>query len=53
MAKQALILVDIQNDYFPSGKWPLVGIEAAADQEDAVREATDDPEGNVLLFARA
>ncbi|QRY81804.1 cysteine hydrolase [Pseudomonas sp. PDNC002] len=32
MAKQALILVDIQNDYFPSGKWPLVGIEAAADQ---------------------
>ena len=32
MARQALILVDIQNDYFPSGKWPLVGIEAAADQ---------------------
>ncbi|MFR0689633.1 cysteine hydrolase family protein [Enterobacterales bacterium AE_CKDN230030158-1A_HGKHYDSX7] len=32
MAKQALILVDIQNDYFPAGKWPLVGIEPAADQ---------------------
>ena len=31
MAKQALILVDIQNDYFPDGKWPLAGVEAAAD----------------------
>ncbi|HVI28043.1 hypothetical protein [Hansschlegelia sp.] len=28
-------------------------LEAAAGQEDAIREATDDPEGNVLLFARA
>lgn len=31
MAKQALIVVDIQNDYFPAGRWPLVGVEAAAD----------------------
>ncbi|VVP42193.1 Peroxyureidoacrylate/ureidoacrylate amidohydrolase RutB [Pseudomonas fluorescens] len=31
MAKQALIVVDIQNDYFPQGKWPLVGVDAAAD----------------------
>ena len=31
MTKQALILVDIQNDYFPQGKWPLVGADAAAD----------------------
>jgi nicotinamidase-related amidase len=31
MAQQALIVVDIQNDYFPSGKRPLVGVEAAAD----------------------
>lgn len=31
MSKQALIVVDIQNDYFPAGKWPLVGVEAAAD----------------------
>ena len=30
MAKQALIVVDIQNDYFPQGKWPLVGADAAA-----------------------
>lgn len=31
MAKTALLLIDIQNDYFPGGKYPLVGIEAAAD----------------------
>jgi nicotinamidase-related amidase len=31
MSKRALIVVDIQNDYFPSGKWPLVGSEEAAD----------------------
>lgn len=35
MTKVALILVDIQNDYFPTwkdAKWPLVGTEAAASQ---------------------
>jgi nicotinamidase-related amidase len=26
----ALILIDIQNDYFPGGRNPLVGAEAAA-----------------------
>lgn len=31
MAKEALILIDIQNDYFPGGKWTLDGIEAATD----------------------
>lgn len=31
MTKRALIVVDIQNDYFPGGRLPLVGIEAAAD----------------------
>jgi nicotinamidase-related amidase len=30
MPHRALILIDVQNDYFPGGKWPLVGIEAAA-----------------------
>src|SRR5271170_2248930 len=29
--KRALIVVDIQNDYFPGGKWTLNGIDAAAD----------------------
>lgn len=31
MKKQALIVVDIQNDYFPGGKWLLDNVEAAAD----------------------
>ena len=30
MAKRALVLIDIQNDYFPGGRWPLDGIDAAA-----------------------
>ena len=31
MSKQALIIIDIQNDYFPGGKWPLDGADQAAD----------------------
>lgn len=31
MTKRALVLIDIQNDYFPGGKWPLSGMEQAAD----------------------
>lgn len=31
MSKHALIIIDIQNDYFPGGKWTLAGVEAAAD----------------------
>lgn len=31
MSKRALIVVDLQNDYFPGGGWVLSGIEAAAD----------------------
>jgi len=31
MSKRALILVDIQNDYFPGGAWELSGMNAAAD----------------------
>lgn len=31
MSKHALIIIDIQNDYFPGGKWTLSGVEAAAD----------------------
>lgn len=39
MANRALVLIDLQNDYFPDGKWPLVGIEAAADQAARVLSA--------------
>ncbi len=31
MTRRALLLIDIQNDYFPDGRYPLVGIEAAAE----------------------
>jgi nicotinamidase-related amidase len=39
MKKQALIVVDLQNDYFPGGKWELYGIEAAADNAARLIEA--------------
>lgn len=32
MPKRALLLIDIQKDYFPGGKWPLMGIESAAER---------------------
>lgn len=31
MSQQALMIIDMQNDYFPNGKWPLEGVEEAAD----------------------
>jgi len=31
MSNTAIIVVDIQNDYFPGGKWLLDNVEAAAD----------------------
>ena len=31
MPKRALVLIDLQNDYFPGGRWTLSGIDAAAD----------------------
>ncbi|MBJ9977316.1 cysteine hydrolase [Pseudomonas sp. S75] len=30
MSSKALILIDIQNDYFSNGRWPLDGMEGAA-----------------------
>ncbi len=39
MTKTALVLIDIQNDYFPSFEghvWPLVGMEAAAENASRV-----------------
>lgn len=30
MRNKALIVIDIQNDYFPGGDWPLVGVKEAA-----------------------
>jgi len=38
----ALILVDIQNDYFPGGKLPLVGMEEVAASAEALLQACRD-----------
>src|SRR5262249_61167926 len=32
MAERALLIIDIQNDYFPGGKMELEGADAAAEQ---------------------
>ncbi|EDR3488228.1 isochorismatase family protein [Salmonella enterica subsp. enterica serovar Midway] len=38
--KNALIVIDVQNDYFPGGAWPLEGVEeVAAEIVGAVRQA--------------
>lgn len=39
MTKRALVVVDLQNDYFPGGKWTLSGVEAAADNAARLLEA--------------
>ncbi|UUO06826.1 cysteine hydrolase [Blastopirellula sp. J2-11] len=45
MAKYALIVIDIQNDYFPGGRWTLSGMDQAADNAarllNAARESGD------------
>jgi nicotinamidase-related amidase len=45
MAKHALIIVDLQNDYFPGGRFSLVGVETAAKNSarllDAARKRKD------------
>ena len=39
MSTKAVISVDIQNDYFPGGKWELVGMEAAGENAGKVLAA--------------
>ena len=36
MSKKALVMIDLQNDYFPGGKWTLFNIEAAAKNAAAI-----------------
>lgn len=40
MSKHALIIIDIQNDYFPGGKWTLAGADQAADNVVRILAAT-------------
>ncbi|WP_207460391.1 cysteine hydrolase family protein [Azospirillum sp. SYSU D00513] len=51
MKKRAIVVVDLQNDYWPSGKWPLKGIEeAAANAAKVIGKARD--EGDILIHVR-
>ncbi|MBB3139678.1 cysteine hydrolase family protein [Halomonas organivorans] len=51
MSQRAIIVVDIQNEYFPSGKLPLVGIEAAAANAARVIQAAR-AEGDTVINIR-
>jgi nicotinamidase-related amidase len=41
MSKQAVVVVDFQNDYLTSGSWPLVGVDAAVQKAAKVIEELD------------
>lgn len=51
MPKRALILIDVQNDYFPGGKWPLSGIVSAADNAARVLSAAR-AAGDLVIHVR-
>lgn len=51
MPKRALLLIDIQNDYFDGGKWPLVGIDDAA-QRSARLLAAARKAGDLVVHVR-
>lgn len=51
MSKRAVIVVDIQNEYFPQGKMPLVDIEQAAVNAAKVIAAARD-KGDVVIHIR-
>lgn len=51
MTKRATIAVDIQNDYFPGGKFPLDGMEKAAARAQAVLDAAR-ARGDLIVHVR-
>lgn len=51
MAKRALIVIDLQNDYFPGGRWTLHNIEAAADNAARLIAAAR-AAGNLVVHVR-
>ena len=51
MTRRATIAVDIQNDYFPGGKFPLDGMEEAAARARAVLDAARD-RGDLIVHVR-
>jgi len=48
MSKRAVVVIDIQNDYFPDGKYELVGIEKAAANAAKVIEAAREQGDRVI-----
>ncbi len=51
MTKKALLVIDLQKDYFPGGKWTLEGIDAAT--SNAVRlVAAERDAGNLVVHVR-
>lgn len=48
MSKRAVVVIDIQNDYFPDGKYELVGIEEAAANAARVIDAARDKGDRVI-----
>ncbi len=64
MSKTGLLIVDLQNDYFPDGKQPLTGIEQASEQAKAILELFrerelpvihvrhENPSGDGVLFVK-
>ena len=51
MPKRALVLIDVQNDYFAGGKWPLSGMELAADNAAKLLSAAR-AAGDVVVHVR-
>ena len=51
MPKRALVLIDLQNDYFPGGRWPLDGIEAASDNAARLLASSRD-RGDLVVHVR-
>ncbi|WP_134681856.1 cysteine hydrolase family protein [Paracoccus ravus] len=51
MPRKALIVIDIQNDYFPQGDWPLAGVERAAGNAARLIAAARDA-GEVVVHIR-
>lgn len=51
MSNRAVVVVDLQKDYWPTGKWPLVGIdEAAANAAKVIEKARAD--GDPVIHVR-
>lgn len=48
MSKRAVVVVDLQNDYFPGGKYELVGIDKAAENAARVIKAAREKGDRVI-----